>query len=295
MVEKRQTRLSPKQIQNLYKGVEGFLIVASFWLALVNIGQINVLFAQTLFLLSGFIEIYFLHNKAQKIARRWNYFWLVACSSLIAFLVTRFYTINLEPQIKYTASPEILITISAIAILAKLVIVLGVKKTGLKMEFFRAEASWILLLIFGITILISKFWILDLAIALGILFYVLVQNLISLDQNTPAKNHHQDSESNQPSTELDQKVIDELLDIEKIEKIYDLKIISPDGQKTVIGSLIVNNHSTQEDIYRIKQKAKKILHSNDFPESILETEYLAEFNQKEEIYEKEETEAKETL
>jgi|694.fasta_scaffold09067_10 hypothetical protein len=295
MTEKRQSGLSPNQIQNLYKGVEVVLIVASFWLALVNKDQVNVLFAQTLFLLSGFIEVYFLHSKTQKTVRRWNYFWLVACSGLIAFLVTRFYAVNLEAEVEYTASPQILITISVIAILAKLILVFGVKKTSLKMDFFRAEASWILLLIFGITTLISKFWILDLAIALGILIYVLVQNLISLDQNAPAKNHHIEPENTQLSTELDQKVIDELLDIEKIEKIYDLKIISPDGQKTVIGSLIVNNHSTQEDIYKIKQKAKKILHSNNFPESILETEYLAEFNQKEEIYEKEEMEAKEAI
>jgi Co/Zn/Cd efflux system component len=141
-------------------------------------------------------------------------------------------------------------------------------------------------LIVGITILFTKFVILDLAGAVGFLIYLLVQNLTNLDQTLPTKGSQITFENKHESEELDQQIIDEILEIPKIEKIYDLKIISTDGQKTIIGNLVVNNHSSQEDIYNIKQKAKKILKNNGLDESILETEYLAEFNERDEIKEK---------
>lgn len=285
MVEKRQTGLSPKQIQNLYLGVEIILIIASFCLALVN--QVNLLLAQAIFILIGFLDNYFLINKTNKTIRRWNLSWLIICSFLITFLLSKFY---LSPDRNdYKTFPAILISISIIALVAKLILVLGIQKTALRMEFFKSEASWIIVLIAGITILFTNFAVLDLATAVGFLIYVLVQTLATLDQNLPTKNNQIVTENRYQSQDLDQKIIDQILEIPKIEKIYDLKIISPDNQKTVIGNLIVNNHSTQEDIYRIKQKAKKILENSGLYESILETEYLAEFNEREEIKENNES------
>lgn len=282
MTEKRQTGLSPKQIQNLYRGVEIVLIVASFWLALVN--QVNLLLAQAIFILISFLDDYFLHNRTKKTAHRWDFAWLIICSFLITLLLSKFY---LAPEINdYKTFSGILISISMIALAAKLILVLGIRKTALKMEFFKSEAPWIIVLIVGITILFTKFVILDLAGAVGFLIYLLVQNLTNLDQTLPTKGSQITFENKHESEELDQQIIDEILEIPKIEKIYDLKIISTDGQKTIIGNLVVNNHSSQEDIYNIKQKAKKILKNNGLDESILETEYLAEFNERYEIKEK---------
>ena len=282
MTEKRQTGLSPKQIQNLYRGVEIVLIVASFWLALVN--QVNLLLAQAIFILISFLDNYFLHNRTKKTDHRWDFAWLIICSFLITLLLSKFY---LAPEINdYKTFSGILISISMIALAAKLILVLGIRKTALKMEFFKSEAPWIIVLIVGITILFTKFVILDLAGAAGFLIYLLVQNLTNLDQTLPTKGSQITFENKHESEELDQQIIDEILEIPKIEKIYDLKIISPDGQKTIIGNLVVNNHSSQEDIYNIKQKAKKILKNNGLDESILETEYLAEFNERDEIKEK---------
>ena len=283
MAEKKQSRLSLKQINNISRFIDGILVIASFWLAISNQNQANVLLALVLLLAYGFVDTHFLFDKAQKHIRRWSYGWLVSSASLVAFLITHFYTINLNSDTEYRSLPEILITISVIAIVAKLILILGVKKTSLKMEFFKTESVWIIILVSGITILISEFYLLDLALAVGILIHVLVQNLIVLEETSIFEKSTIAPKKELPTQELDQEIIDQLLEIPRVEKIYDLKIISPDDKQTVIGSLVVDNHSTQEDIYKIKQKAKKILKENKLTDSVLETEYLAEFNQREEF------------
>jgi hypothetical protein len=61
-----------------------------------------------------------------------------------------------------------------------------------------------------------------------------------------------------------------------VEEIQTLVSV-PDEDKTVIAMVVVSNTITQERMFDTKQKVRKILQDNDYPESVIELMYKIEY------------------
>jgi hypothetical protein len=68
----------------------------------------------------------------------------------------------------------------------------------------------------------------------------------------------------------------EIKDLGSVEEIQTLVSI-PDGDMTVIAMVVVSNTISQERMFDIKQKTRKILKDNGYPESVIELMYKIEY------------------
>lgn len=88
-------------------------------------------------------------------------------------------------------------------------------------------------------------------------------------------------EPKQPSIEIfdiSDEVLMRLKKIQKVKYIHNTLVCKiKEGQEIVTATLVVDNTSTQEEIFDIKKKAKKLFKKLDFMRSVVEIEYEAEY------------------
>lgn len=263
--------LLTKQVQQLEKIILILLILVTFWLGFTS----NSFLLVTQAVLST--SIYFSLNLTDNIKNNkffnqtfFNFFWLI----LATFLITVTVFLNLIKLASPISSPTAgaIILVSFVALATKIILIVGLNKQQLKMEFFRENSSWILVLLAGIFIQFSRIEALDSFAAIIIAGYLLFVsiNKISSKIITPPNSTEE--------YQLDISVIDKLLDVPKLEKLHDINVVNIDNNPTVVGNLVVNNKVNQEEIFKIKSSVKKILNNAGFENSILEVVYLAELN-----------------
>jgi hypothetical protein len=108
----------------------------------------------------------------------------------------------------------------------------------------------------------------------------------SLKEETLAssEDHSNHDEGEQDQTEpggvdyqvLPDSIAEEIKDLPSVEEIQTLVSV-PDEDKTVIAMVVVSNTITQERMFDTKQKVRKILQDNDYPESVIELMYKIEY------------------
>jgi hypothetical protein len=267
------TGLLTHQIKQIERVILILIIAITFWLGFS--GSSFVLVAQGVLITSFYIHK-LNHNQLRVNKffhqRFWHFFWVVSSSFLIAaFSILNFVKLA-TPFTNPVAGAITLIAISSLV--AQIILIVGIEKKPLKMEFFRENSSWILTLITGLTIQFSSWYILDAAVALFLLVYLLVTNLqVLYKEDEPSL---QQADTSPEKYQLDDEVVAELTTITKLEKLGDFEVIKMNQDFFVAGKLVVANNSSQEDIFEIKTKAKKVLAESGFENSVLETVYLAE-------------------
>lgn len=260
-----------KQIQNV---VLVLIIAITFWLGFTSSSFLLV--AQAILSTSFFVQKS-LDTRIKKSSTLnqnfWDFFWLIGSSVLI----TIFATLNLvelqNPLAKSVPGAIILIAFSSLV--AQIILIIGVEKSPLKMEFFRDNSSWIFVLIAGLIMQFAGFNLIDPIFAIATLMYLAIttlQKLYKQDTHEPINQLSEDVKY-----QLDQEVIDDLLLITKLEKLDNFNVIKVEDDYLVSGNLVVSNSCNQEDIFEIKTKAKKVLQKSGFENSVLEIVYLAEF------------------
>lgn len=264
--------LLTNQIKQLEKFLLGLIIVITFWLGFTS--SSFLLIAQGVLATSLFVDtILKAQLKQNKVfnTKFWKFFWLILASVLVAIFGT-LNVVKLQNNLPNpVAGATILIAISSL--IAQIILITGIEKRPLKMEFFKHNISWLFVLITSLTIQFSQLYILDSIVAIGILMYLLIINLRSLYKH----NSENVSQEVEDKYELEAEVVDNLLEIAKVEKLVDLQVIKIDGEFLITGFLVVSNNCSQENIFEIKTKAKKILVESGFENSVLEIVYLAEF------------------
>lgn len=295
--------LNPRQIYSISRLGRLILIVIVFWFAR---GQQNTGFSYLLLSYGIILVEQFLFESFSKFTKQdfnkkkhWNLIWLLSSVVLGTILVCNV-VFNFRDLIFFTMALR-LILIGALGLIFELVLKVWIENKTLKMEFFRNQAGWILILFTGISMYFSEIVVLDIVIGLGFLIYFIskkyfqqeIFNSIKDDQkNDIPKTVETEQTSNKKKInsyrQLDSKILTEIVSLEKIEKLYDFKSIETEQEGLVVyGNLVVSNQAKAEEIYEVKQKTKKILKNNNYPLSVIEVKYEYEFEQEQQLQKKE--------
>jgi hypothetical protein len=191
--------------------------------------------------------------------------------------------LNLFPlQIPFEQIEKIGLLVSlALIIIFKLVILLKFENQKFGIDLIKQNIIWVISFLVSIIIFFTTLDYLDFTLAFSIACFLVYTTFLNISKNFgQQENSIENQETPQDLVkikELEEKIIQDILRVDKLEKIYDIKIVQDSVETLVIGNLIVSNTCSQEEIFEIKSKVKKILSEENFEDSILEVKYLVEF------------------
>jgi Co/Zn/Cd efflux system component len=204
-------------------------------------------------------------------------------------LIIGFFSINrffLETQINW----QILLATSILATIGNLFINIKIEKHSVDFDLWKKNAIWLIPLI--TYILVNRFGYLDYVVAFICSFFIVIYYLKKINTLLDfelQKNKVQilDMENSKREevleefieiTVLEPQIEQKLLLIPKVTAVHKAEKISFQADEDLIVlKLVVDNHTSQEEIFEAKTQAKKILYQNKLENNVVEIEYEAEY------------------
>jgi|GEM_PF-5949329 len=263
-----------KQIQNF---VLVLIIVITFWL---GFSSSSFLLVSQGILFSSFFVKKILNSRLKKSrfdSHFWDFFWFITSTVLISIFAT-INLVTLQTPLQKSV-PGAIITIALSSLVVQIILIIGVEKVPLKMMFFRDNISWILVLVAGLIMQFSGWTNLDAFLGITLLMYLAI-NILKKLYAQKSESNDKTEDSQELVYHLDQEVVEELKDISKVDTLDNFNVIKIEDDYLVSGNLVVANNCSQEDIFEIKNKAKKVLQKAGFEDSTIEICYAAELKNK---------------
>jgi Co/Zn/Cd efflux system component len=217
---------------------------------------------------------------------------------LITVLATIITTLILRDSIP-TSNVQIILALGLLNLGLKIFIQIRESSKGFTAKILQDNFLWLTLVIAHI--LMSIFTRIDVYLTYILGIYIMVQGFRSINQSInafqpsrldqkiteAAKSKEEEIESNDKEEsdedkielfDISDEIVNRLKKLSKVKYIHNSIVckISVD-QEIVSLTLVVDNDSTQEEIFDVKQKAKKLLNQLGFIRSIVEVEYEAEY------------------
>jgi len=254
--------------------VTGLLIILCTWAGIVNSSL--VLISAGLFLLFKLLE------KNLKPFKKLQTETLRVYLFCLFFLVSGAFTTLAFAANWANLNPVAYFIVSLIGLGVNLLVSLALEKKPITKKLFQDNLIWVLLFIIGLVLPFfkdTKIFNLDLVIGLLTIFYLSFLEIKKIYStfNLRTKEKNQPEIEETETAEIDELILREIFKIDKILKLIGFEICVIKSEIVVIGNIVVDNKTSQEEIFELKQKAKAILKRNKYTKAILDVQYEVEY------------------
>lgn len=212
-------------------------------------------------------------------------------------LLIWFYALNKGLLVESKLNWQILLAASIFSLLGNLFVDLKIQKQAFNLDLWKKNLAWIIALL--VYLFVSRVVFLDIIIAFCLSFALIIyyinkinglldqalstSNLVDEDikfkESSVLSNIEKSQESNSEIIQIDSEIEKRLLNIPKVLTIHQGDKINflSDEKDLIVLKLVVDNHSSQEEIFEVKTQAKKVLYQNELENNVVEIEYEAEY------------------